>query len=168
MAITVNLKIKGEDGTTKTQPHEVEALNGFQFEDMMKVVNKIMKDMQQDTSLKGLVTSVFGEEDEDVRDVDISKINAEILTNAVNSFETLFITMPGRAYELLSVLSGVDIQTLKSQKFEDALNIYDAVIEENDVERLINRVKKSLALTQGKMKFLQLVKRATKQPLTQP
>lgn len=160
MTITVNLKIKDEQGTVKTIAHEVEALNGFQFEDVMKVVNKIMKDMQQDSSLKGLFTSAFG--DEDVRDIDISKFNADLLANAVNSFETLFITMPGRAYELLAVLSGVDIQTLKSQKFEDALNIYDAVLEENDIERLINRIKKSLALTQGKMKFLQLAKRATK------
>ncbi|POD46289.1 hypothetical protein BKM15_25960 [Pseudomonas syringae pv. syringae] len=162
---TINLKIKDEQGNVQNKQHEVEALNGFQFEAVMKVVNSIMKEMQQDQSLKGLFSSVFGEED--IKEVDLAKLNTDLLLNAVNSFETLFVKMPSRAYELLSALSDVDVHTLKSQKFEDTLNIYDAILMENDVERLVNRIKKSLALTQGKMKFLNLVKKATGQPVTQ-
>ncbi|WHX60501.1 hypothetical protein [Peribacillus frigoritolerans] len=36
--------------------------------------------------------------------------------------------------------------------------MYDGILEGNDIDRLINRVKKSFVLTQGKMKFLNLIK----------
>lgn len=161
MSTTVTLKIKSEEGTIINKQHEIEAINGYQFENVMKVVNNIMRELQQDQSLKSLFSSLFG--DQDVRDVDLAKMNTDILMNAVNSFESLFIMMPGRAYELLAVLCDVDVDVLKSQKVEDLFNFYDAVLEQNDIERLISRVKKSLALTQTKMKFLNMIKKATNQ-----
>lgn len=165
MSTTVTLKVRDHEGNIINKQHEIEAINGFQFEAVMKVINSIMKDMQQDESLKGLFSSLFG--DQDVREMDLAKLNSDLLMNAVNSFESLFIHMPGKAYELLAVLSNIEVDILKSQKFEDIPNFYDAVLEQNDIERLINRVKKSLALTQTKMKFMSLLKRATASDQTQ-
>lgn len=165
MSTTVTLKVKDNEGNIINKQHEIEAINGFQFENVMKVINSIMKDMQQDESLKGLFSSLFG--DQDVREMDLAKFNSDLLMNAINSFESLFIHMPGKAYELLAVLSNIEVDVLKSQKFEDIPNFYDAVLEQNDFERLINRVKKSLALTQTKMKFMSMLKRATRNDQTQ-
>ncbi|MFD6211414.1 hypothetical protein [Peribacillus sp. NPDC060253] len=93
-------------------------------------------------------------------------MNSEFITNGVNSYKTLMPKLPNSAFELLSVLSGFDLNGLKGQKFDDVLNIYDAILERNDIDQLINRVKKSFVLTHGKMKFLNLIMKATGTPAT--
>ncbi|MCK1982232.1 MULTISPECIES: hypothetical protein [Peribacillus] len=166
---TINLKIKNEEGGKKVIQHEIEELNGFQFEGVMKVVNNIIKELRDDESLQGLFSTIFGDADlwdVDIQDIDLAQVNSQFITNGVNSFETILIKLPNRAFELLSVLSGVEVNVIKEQKFDDILNIYDAILEENDVDKLIKRVKKSFVLTQGKMKFLNLVKKVTGTPET--
>ncbi|MGE7650475.1 hypothetical protein ACQKM1_22270 [Peribacillus frigoritolerans] len=162
MTTTITLKVKGENGDPISKQHNIERLNGFQFVGVMKVVNSIIKDLREDESLQGLMASVFG--DEDVRDVDLNQVTSEMVKNGVNAFETLAFKLPERAFELLSVLSGVELDVLKAQEFEDMLNVYDVILEENDIDRLINRVKKSFDLTKGKLKFLNLAKKATGTP----
>lgn len=169
MSTTITLKIKGEDGTPQNKQHEIESLNGFQFEGVMKVVNAIIKELREDESLQGLFSSIFGEvdvRDVDLQDMDLAQVNSDFIKNGVNSFETLMLKLPSRAFELLAVLSDVELNVLKAQKFDDLLNIYDAILEENDIDKLIKRVKKSFVLTQGKMKFLNLVKKVTGTPET--
>jgi len=169
MTTIINLKVKGENGDPTTKQHEIESLNGFQFEGVMKVVNGIIKELREDESLQGLFSSIFGDtdiRDVDIQDVDLAQVNSDFIKNGVDSFETLMLKLPNRAFELLAVLSDIELNVLKSQKFDDLLNIYDAILEENDIDKLIKRVKKSFVLTQGKMKFLNLVKKATGTPET--
>jgi len=158
MSVTVTLKFRDNDGNVKSDKREITALTGNSFINMMSAINGIMGAMSKNESLKGLFKEIFG--DEDVKEVDLAKLNSRILLNAVNSFESLFVSLPEHAFILLSAISQINVDELKSQEFLDLLDIYDAVIEVNDTEKIISRVKKSLALTRAKTKFLNLARTA--------
>jgi hypothetical protein len=163
MATTITLKVKDEDGNIKNQQHSIEDIDLIQFEGMMHVIKEIMNKLNNDSSLKELFSSIFSEEfdTENVDEKTLMKMDKNVLAKAVNSFETIAIHMPQQAFKLLSVLSDIDLDLLRKQKFKDVLDIYDAVLEENDIEVLIARLKKSLALTAAKFKFKNLVQKAT-------
>lgn len=164
MSTTITLKIKDEQGNITKQNHQIEDVDLNQFQQLMETVNEIMKQLKGDNSLKDLVGEIFeGKDDVDEQAVEemIKDKDAEFILKAVNSFETLLIRLPEQAYKLLSILSGIELHLLKKQKLIDVLDIYDAILEENDIERLVNRIKKSLVLTGAKIKFKALVQKAT-------
>ena len=156
---------KNEDGTKETKiiQQEIEEINGFQFGKTMKLITSILKELKEDEALKGLFTSVFGE-DTDFRDVEIADVSKDFIMNGINSFQTLFGVLPDRAFELLAILSDIPVELLQAQKLKNVFDIYDAVIEENDIEQLVNRIKKSLALTAAKTKFINFAKKVTGTP----
>lgn len=165
MTVKITLKIKDEQGKIGSEQVEIDSMDGFQFQAIMKVIYNIVKEIQADESIKGLFQTVFG--GQNINDLELADVSNEIIKNAVGSFDTLLINMPDKAYELLSAATGIDVNKLLGQKVEDIFDVYDAVIETNDVERLYNRIKKSLAQTKIKMAFLNLgkkVKEATTQP----
>lgn len=161
MAIIITLRVEDEETkAVKQEQREIDSITGFQFQGIMKVVNELTKEMQNDESLKGLFDTIFG--NQNVQDMEIGDISNEIIKNAIGSFETLAVTMPEKAYQLLSAVSGIEYNLLMSQKVENIFDIYDAVIELNDVEKLVARIKKSLALTKTKTAFLNLGKKKPK------
>lgn len=168
MATTVTLKIKDENGNVTKQNHEIEDIDLSQFQQMMETINEIIGQLRKDDSLKSFVGELFGGEYDPEKDAEdmVKEMDTQFILKAVNSFETLLIRLPEQAYKLLSILSGIELSVLKKQKLIDVLDIYDAILEENDIERLINRIKKSLALTGAKLKFKALVQKAT-QKVTQ-
>lgn len=165
MTTKITLKTKDENGSVTNEQVDIESLNLLQYEQMMKVVNEILKEMKEDNSLIGFVSELFS--DEQASDQDAEKLVVDMdlafILKAVNSFETLMIKMPNKAFQLISVLSGIELDVLMKQKVLDVFDIYEAIIEENDVERLIKRIKKSLALTKVKMGFLNLARKATQE-----
>ncbi|GIO25093.1 hypothetical protein [Oceanobacillus sp. J11TS1] len=153
----VNLKIK-EGSTVQTEQHEVEPLNLFQFKDALKVIKEIIDLAQNDESLKGILAELSTEEIQD------TEVTPEfIITRLSGAFEVVLINIPDKAFELLSILSGVKKDTLMSQPAEDAFDIYDAVIEVNNIEKLWKRAKKSFSATKSAMSFITKAKKATGQ-----
>ncbi|MCP3026602.1 hypothetical protein [Halobacillus sp. A5] len=165
MATQVTLKVKEEDGTVKKEQHEIEDIDLLQFEQMMKVIKEIFVQVQEDESLKQLFRDLFLEESSEADDEVIEIQDQHFISNLINSFETIAVHMPAKGVKLLSVLSGIETHTLQKQKVLDVLDIYDAVIDENDLERLWKRAKKSLAATKAKMTFVNLRRKATEKPV---
>lgn len=171
MGQTITLKVKeqvGEDTVVKKVNHEVEEIDLWQFTKTLACLKDILKALNEDDSVKEFFESAFGE-NPDLANVD--KENAEellkqmdntFLIKAVQSFEALAVKLPEQAIKLLSILSGVEEPVLKKQKIVDVMDIYDAVIEVNDIEKIVTRLKKSLGSTMRAMKFLQKTKEATK------
>ena len=156
----VTLKVKDNEGNIKKEQHEIEGIDLFQFEQMMKVIKDVFVELQKDESLSQLFKDLFDGQGED------EDMDAVFIQNIVNSFETLALKLPNQAFRLLSILSGIEFDTLRKQKMLDAFDIFDAVVEENDLERLWKRAKKSLATTKVKLAFAKKVKKAT-QPQAQ-
>jgi hypothetical protein len=164
MSTVVTLKVKDEQGNVIKRQHEIEDINLLQFEKMMEVVKEIIHELKNDNSLTDLVVEVFNGETtpaEIEESAEELAKDADFILKIANSFETIAVRMPHLAFRLLSVLSGIDLVLLQQQKLNDVFDIFDAVVEENDIERLVNRVKKSLGKTLAKTKLLGLVRKAT-------
>jgi hypothetical protein len=167
---TVTLKFKSEEGTKKVQ-HEIERIKLYQFTDTIKIVKDILVEMNQDGSLKEFFETAFAENPEAVKDLKkldekaVEEMAAELdnrfLVKAVESFQTLAATLPDKAFQLLATLSGIKKEDLEQQDLFDVLDIFDAVVEVNDIEALVNRLKKSLGATINGLKFLQKRREAT-------
>lgn len=165
MATVITLKIKDQEGNVRKENHEVEEIDVLQFKQLMKTIKEIMAKVNENEDLKilfGSLTNGQGLDDEDAADQDV-------ITKAIASFDMLAVELPDQAFKLLSILSGVELYVMEKQKLKDVMDIYDAVLEENDMDDLINRAKKSLALTQTKFKFknfMEKVKTTTEKPKT--
>src|SRR5690625_2286675 len=148
----VNLKIK-ENNKVETIQHEDEELNLFQVTRAIKVIKDVFKIAQEDDNLQALLSEMFEEAQSEEGTYQSGQNFAQHLVGAM---DILLEELPEKAFELLSILSNVDYDTFVQQKPEDALDIYDAVIQVNDLEKLINRAKKSLALTKAQTKVMNL------------
>ncbi|MED4234403.1 hypothetical protein [Priestia megaterium] len=168
MSTVITLKIKDQEGNVKKENHEVEEIDVLQFKQLMKTVKEIMAKVNENEDLKvlfGSLTNGQGLDDDEVGAV----ADQDVITKAIASFDMLAVELPDQAFKLLSILSGVDLDVMEKQKLKDVMDIYDAVLEENDMDDLINRAKKSLALTQTKFKFknfMEKVKTTTEKPKT--
>ena len=150
----INLKIT-KDNSTETVQHEIEPINLFQFKEAMKILKDVVDQLRQDDMLQPLLDGIEGAEAEDGAE---DQAMAAFLAGA---FELIMIEIPEHAMHLLATLSGIKHDDLLQQKVEDAFDIYDAVIEVNDLEKLIKRGKKSLAVTKSRTAFLRKASAAT-------
>ncbi|MEE3895315.1 hypothetical protein [Priestia megaterium] len=168
MATVITLKIKDQEGNVQKQNHEVEEIDVLQFKQLMKTVKEIMARVNENDDLKvlfGSLTNGQGLDDEETG----AAADQDVITKAIASFDMLAVELPDQAFKLLSILSGVTPDVMEKQKLKDVMDIYDAVLEENDMEDLVKRAKKSLALTQTKFKFkdfMEKVKTTTEKPKT--
>lgn len=153
----VNLKIK-EENKVETIQHEVEELNLFQITRAIKVIKDVMKLAQNDPHLKSLFEEIFTEQGAEINADDLDESFVQKLLGAM---DVLLAEIPEKAFEMLSVLSDVEYDTFMQQKPEDVFDIYDAVIQVNDIDKLINRAKKSLALTKSQVKVMNLFPKRT-------
>jgi DNA-binding response OmpR family regulator len=169
---TVTLKVPqmvdGEKVIKKVQ-HDIEPIKLFQFTKTLAAVKDILNALNEDGTVAEFFETTFaaqpelkdGKIDEKAIEEMTKQADNQFLVNAIKSFESLAVRVPDKAFELLAVLSGIEREVLDQQDILDVLDIYDAVLEANDIEGLITRLKKSLGATIGKMKFLQKRKQAT-------
>lgn len=151
----ITLKIETvENGKTvmTEEQREIRKIKVGQFTKIMGVVSEIMKKVKDDEGLKELFSSMT--KPVDVEDEEaLQQADANVIAKAVDSFQTLAVHLPEQAFKLLSIISRVEIELLEEQDFDEVFDIYDAVLEENNIDELIERAKKSLTLTQTKFKF---------------
>lgn len=150
----VTLKIKKEN-TVESIQHEVEPINLFQFQKALKVIKEVFDIAQKDEALKSLLGELFTAEENE------ENLDARFLASAMEAFEVLLINIPNKAFELLAAMSGIGYDDLMTQRMEDVFDVYDAILEVNDIEKLVKRAKKSLAVTKSKVSFLNLARKAT-------
>lgn len=149
MSTTVTLVQKnGED--IKRIAHEIEDINLLQFQNAMKVIKDIVVEVQNSPELAALVQDLFAS---DEGENDQMKLDKQFISNLIGSFELFLVHLPDQAFKLLSALSNIKLEQLKEQKVMAVFDIYDAVLEENDIEALVERGKKSLAKSKAALAF---------------
>jgi len=152
----VNLKIK-EGNTVQTEQHEVEEISIRQVTNSIKTIKGIIDLAREDQHLQASLVEMFDEAQQDNEEKeDAEDFGKVVMKNAAGAMDVLLMEVPDKAFELLSILSGIEYETLMNQKAEDVFDIYDAVIQVNDIGKLVNRAKKSLALTKAQTKVMNL------------
>src|SRR5690625_4794104 len=140
----VNLKVV-KDNAVETFQHEIKKANIQQITGALKVITDVVKTIDGDEGVENFISKAMEfAEREDVQDMEVFYVVAKIIPGIA---DTLLQDMPEKALELLATLSGIEYDVLVQQDPFDVMDIYDAVIEINDIERLIERGKKSLAAT---------------------
>lgn len=153
---TVNLKITQEDGSKKSIQHEVEEIGIGQMQAASKVLKNVMQTLSDNPALMELFMEAVQDDGTESEDID-----KRFLKMATSAFEVLFVELPEYATELLAVMSGVTKEVLAEQKLTAVLDLYDAILEENDIEKLVKRLKKSLDVTKQTMGWLRARQKAT-------
>jgi len=130
----------------------------IQLTKLMSTVTDIVKEVKTNEDLKGLFGAFNQEVDREDEEA-IRKAEMDIISKGVEAFPTLAIKLPEQALEILSTLSRIDKEVLQEQELEGILEVYDAVLEENNIEEIIERAKKSLALTKSAFKLKALTEK---------
>ncbi|AYP68832.1 hypothetical protein BpsM61_00058 [Bacillus phage vB_BpsM-61] len=166
--ITLTKKIKREDGVIAKESHQYE-IDRITFGNMIKFskeISAVLKEVKKNNALKELIEGLFGgeldveepKEGEDKADK-LEKIKMEQLEkmkddrfveNLAGSLEQLLEVAPERVVTLLSVATDIDRDAIKGAYAEEILDLFDAIIEENDIVKLVNRIKKSFFSTKEK------------------
>lgn len=161
MATTIQLKIKDKSGNVKVENHEIEEIRLDQYIGMMKVLNDALKTINGNEGVIQLIDFIGTKADSQESD---KQQDIRFAYAVISSFETLAVKFPEHAVHLVSTLSDISVDVLKAQKLSTIFDVYDAVITENDIEKLMNRAKKSLALTKTRVKIKGLISKLAPAP----
>jgi hypothetical protein len=161
--LPIKVKKDGEESIV-TKTFVIEDLSFGQFTALLKVLSKAFDELKADGEMNAFLENVFGAEiDPDSPQEMLDQLDNEFLVKAMGAFEFIAVKLPERFLEIMAVLSDIDKEVLREQKMVKIADVYDAVIEANDLEVLIARLKKSLGATKTAMKFLNLRKKVTQQ-----
>lgn len=165
--IEVKLPVKttenGEESVI-TKTFVIDELSFFQFAKLLKVLNKAFEELKADNEMNQFIETVFGQNVQaDTPQEMLAQMDKEIMVKAMGAFNFLAVKLPERLMEIVSTLSGVEQSILEAQKIAKVMDVFDAIIEANDIEALVERVKKSFGATAAAMKFLNLKRKATQQ-----
>ena len=158
----INLKVT-ENNVTETVQKEIEEINLLQLTNTIKIVAKVMKLAEEDENVKALIDEIAESQGEEAEE----EAGQRVMQKVVQAFDVLLINLPEYAFQILSSVSGIDYELLMQQKIDDVFAVYDAILEVNDIPKLVDRGKKSLALTKKKFGAMNLLKAEQTAPQTQ-
>ena len=162
----VTLKtIEGNKEVSET--FEIKPMNVFQVMRLSKEINNLLSDIKGNEHLKNALNNYFEQSAENKeknnaaiekaqaegRDVlaeqiystrdTISQVGGDFINDVLGSLEILLSDAPETLTELIATASNIDSNVVKSQDLYVFLDIFDAVVEVNDVNKLVERLKKS-------------------------
>lgn len=162
----VTLKtIEGNKEVSET--FEIKPMNVFQVMRLSKEINNLLSDIKGNEHLKNALNNYFdtsaankeknnaaikkaqaegrevlAEEIYTSRDT-LSQVGGDFINDILGSLEILLSDAPETATELISIASNIQGDVLKAQDLYVFLDVFDAAVEVNDIEKLVARLKKS-------------------------
>ncbi len=165
------VEIKTYDGNKiVTENVEIKEMNILQIKRVSRELNKLVKDINTNDHLKSAVDTFFAKRNEineenrrlyeealEKAKSDDDKVNvfqydgseafkragAQFFKDVLGSFEILLENAPDSLHNLISLSSNINADVIGQQNVYTFLDIIDAVIEVNDIPKLIERLKKS-------------------------
>lgn len=134
---------------------EINAIRPAQFGALTKVINATVKDLQKNEDFKQTVQKLFGEYQEGFDLEDLFRSDEFNVFSIMDAVGFLLEEVPDRLTEIVSIMSGINRFVVEHQDMDTYFDLIEAVIEVNDIERIVERVKK-LSTQMGKaFSFLQ-------------
>ncbi|MCJ1757913.1 hypothetical protein MT409_01215 [Mammaliicoccus sciuri] len=165
------VEIKTYDGNKiVTENVEIKEMNILQIKRVSRELNKLVKDINTNAHLKSAVDTFFAKRNEineenrrlyeealEKAKSDDDKVNvfqydgseafkragAQFFKDVLGSFEIVLENAPDSLQNLISQASNINADVIGQQNVYTFLDIIDAVIEVNDIPKLIERLKKS-------------------------
>ena len=156
-----------ENNREVSETVNIRPMNVFQIRSVSKEINALLKDIKANESLQSALNNYFDTAEknkernnetirkaqEEGRDVlqeqiyttrnTLEQVGGEFITDVMGSLEILLEDAPEMLTRVLAVASNVEHNLLNEQDPYTFLDIFDAVVEVNDLEKLVERLKKS-------------------------
>ncbi|RIN98798.1 hypothetical protein [Mammaliicoccus sciuri] len=153
-----------------TENVEIKEMNILQIKRVSKELNNLVKDINTNDHLKSALDTFFAKRNEineenrrlyeeaveKAKDGDdkvnvfqydgseaLKRAGAQFFKDVLGSFEILLENAPDSLHNLISLSSNIKADIIGQQNIYTFLDIIDAVIEVNDIPKLIERLKKS-------------------------
>lgn len=134
---------------------EINAIRPAQFGALTKVINQTVKDLKQNQEFQTTVQKLFGEYQEGFDLEDLFRSEDFNVFSIMDAVGFLLEEVPDRLTEIVSIMSGINRFVVEHQDMETYFDLIEAVLEVNDIERIVERVKK-ISTQMGKaFNFLQ-------------
>lgn len=154
--VKVSLTIK--DGNTKTnEQFEISEIIGMQALRLNSEIGLIMKEIKGNGEVKGMLETILSDVDitaDQSGDEMTDKLEAlkdeRFVNSLADAFDVLIQTVPERAFNLLAITSDIPRETLERVTIVELMDVYDAVVEVNDIPALVERAQKSFFGTKDK------------------
>lgn len=163
--ITLTIKKRDENGKKYTETEEfiIDRIGTMSVFKIKKELTNILKEIKGNGDLVTVVNDFLNGESKpgetkptekldvtNLKATDLEKLKDERFVNTMaGALEMLLDKMPERAFSLLASLSEIDEDVLMNTYFEELFDVYDAVMAENDIPKLVERLKKSFSGTKG-------------------
>jgi hypothetical protein len=148
----VSLTIK-TGNVKESEIFEIDRITTLQVLKLKTEVGAILKELKANGELTNVLEGLIGG---DMKPSDIADMNQKeileqlesakderFITGIAGAFDKLLDTLPERALSILSIMSGIDYDIIVKTDFLDLMDIYDAVMQENDILKIVDRIKKS-------------------------
>ena len=140
MATKVLLEINGEKVN-----REIEGVRVKQTKQALKKIKEVFKYIEENRNVAEMVDYLLETAEKVEEEVKAEEEDKKFMEMMIKSFDVLLEEVPEKAVELISVLSGIEEEVLDEQKVDTFFDIFDAILEENDITKLVDRGKKSLS-----------------------
>ncbi|MDG0818779.1 hypothetical protein M4L90_02605 [Staphylococcus equorum] len=127
--------------TDQSKAVEIKAIRPGQLGAIAKVVNGIQKDLQDNKEFQDTVIKLFGQYTEGFDIEDLIRSEDFNIFDVLSAFGFLVEKVPERTIELTSVASGIDSAYLEVQDMDTFFEVIEAIVEVNDIEKIVKRVK---------------------------
>lgn len=134
----------------------------FQFITVTKILKDFINLLNEDENVTGTLSGIFDNVDvsDDTSDI-LQNIGAQFIKDGAGTLGFLLDVAPEKVFELIAVSAKMSVAELEYQELDTFFDIVDAVIEVNDIEKVISRVKSSANLFGVKMGWKTVTEQAT-------
>lgn len=173
--VTVDFEIETETGYD-IKPVKIKKMRFAAFHEVMAIVNDIYGLIEKDPALQIVFQELFDppeaadyealknfneEELAEMKKQHSAEAEKRFVQGLLGAFPLLTVHLPTQATALLIALTGVDSKLLQEQDLFVVMNVYDACLEVNKVEELVERIKKSFDATKRAMNWITAKRKAT-------
>lgn len=165
--MTKVLMLVEKDGVWSEENVRIGKMKVRQFKKAFKKINEIIQLLEKDESASELI-EYFWNMDQQKKGkkesapapivVDEDLQSKMFMDNIIGAFRILLDKLPEEAFELISIISGIDEEVLDEQDYPVFFDILEAIIIENDVKTIIDRLKDLFFTTRNKWGGLKAIK----------
>lgn len=163
--VVIQLERELKNGDIEMEKVVVKRMKTRQLNQTMKVVTAILEIIADSPDLQEMIFDMFkggrdfnreiykveglsNEEIEEERRKFIDQKNDQFVGAILSAFPLILGRLPDLTVELLSAVSKIDLDTLLDQEPVLLFDVFDAIVEVNDLKELINRGKQSSSTIQ--------------------
>jgi len=121
---------------------EIKPIRPAQFGALMKIINETQKELQKNEDFKLTVQKLFGEYQDGFDLEDLFRSNDFNVFSIMDALGFLLETVPERLTEVIAVTSDLNPVIVEHQDMDTYFDLIEKVIEVNDVEKIVARIKK--------------------------